>query len=113
MWPLGIRGYIRQTMINAITAFKHSREEILDCCEIFVKEPLIEWIKVNKLNSYNNSDCNNVSSNNQFNNNRNILWVPMKKLNVIQNKLLGINPIFQMLEECIDTRHSIEVKMSN
>ena len=105
IWPLGVRGCISQTIVNSMTAFKHFREEIIDCCEIFVKEPLIDWIKVKKLNSYNNTDINNV-----HNISRN--WVPMKKLNMIQNKLLGINPIFQLLEECLETRHKNEVLFS-
>jgi DNA-dependent protein kinase catalytic subunit len=110
MWPLGVKGCIKQTLVNTLSAFKDSRDDILDCCEIFVKEPLIEWIKVNKLNSSNNDTTNVSNPNSNINFSRNhLLWVPMKKLNVIQNKLLGINPVHQMLEDLMDTRHSNEV----
>jgi len=42
--PLGVEGIMRNTMIFAITALRSYRSIILDCSEVFVKDPLLEWL---------------------------------------------------------------------
>lgn len=51
IYPLGIKGAIRQTMIDVFTAFKNNKHMILDYCDVFVKEPLLDWTKKNGKNS--------------------------------------------------------------
>ena len=92
IFPFGIKGIIRQTMINVLSSFKINKDFILDYCEVFVKEPLLDWLNKNI----------NLYENNNKNDNRNNKWLPMKKLDNVYRKLSGGNPIkifFSEIEE--------------
>jgi hypothetical protein len=114
IYPFGKKGVIRQTMIDTLSAFKNCKDYIQDYCEVFVKEPLLDWIKLSKsksseaqgLNGHglSNSERNTTSA---FNN-PDISWLPIKKLNVIENKLNGVNPVHIITEEFMEAKHSNE-----
>ena len=74
MHPEGILGVIRQTMIEVLSAFKGSKNNVLDYCEVFVKEPLLDW----------GIDKENES---------------IKKVEIVNMKLNGYNPVKIMLRE--------------
>ena len=76
MSPFGIKGVIRQTMIDCLSSFKSNKENILDYCEVFVKEPLLEWGE------------RSIREN-----------VPMRKVEVVSSKLGGKNPVMVMIGE--------------
>lgn len=38
-------GVYKQTMVHAMSALRKRKRLILDTCDIFVKEPLLDWIK--------------------------------------------------------------------
>lgn len=38
-------GVYKQTMIHALNALRKKKNIILDTCDIFVKEPLLDWLK--------------------------------------------------------------------
>ena len=38
-------GVYKQTMVHVMVALRKNRNLILDTCEIFVKEPLLDWVK--------------------------------------------------------------------
>ena len=90
--PFGIKGIVRQTMIDVLSAYKFGKDYILDYCEVFVKEPLLEWMQKNQ--NVNNS--NNIE--NYFEQDKN-KWVPMLKYNTVKNKLSGVNPLFILKNE--------------
>ena len=92
--PFGIKGIIRQTMIDVLSAYKFGKDYILDYCEVFVKEPLLEWMQKNQ--NVNNSTNNNME--NYFEQDKN-KWVPMLKYNIVKNKLSGVNPLFILKNE--------------
>ena len=92
--PFGIKGIIRQTMIDVLSAYKFGKDYILDYCEVFVKEPLLEWMQKNQ--NINNSANNNFE--NRFEEDKN-KWVPMLKYNTVKNKLTGVNPLFILKSE--------------
>ena len=92
--PFGIKGIIRQTMIDVLSAYKFGKDYILDYCEVFIKEPLLEWMQKNQ--NINNTANNNLE--NYFEENKN-KWVPMLRLNTVKNKLSGINPLFILKNE--------------
>ena len=48
--PLGFEGILRNTLIFVITALRNHRSIILDCSEVFVKDPLLEWLEKSKEN---------------------------------------------------------------
>jgi DNA-dependent protein kinase catalytic subunit len=43
--PHPLEGIYKQTMVHAMNAMRKKKSLILDTCEIFVKEPLLDWIK--------------------------------------------------------------------
>lgn len=43
--PHPLEGVYKQTMVHALRALRKKKSLILDACEIFVKEPLLDWIK--------------------------------------------------------------------
>ena len=90
--PFGIKGIIRQTMIDVLSAYKFGKDYILDYCEVFVKEPLLEWMQKNQ-NINNTNDIENY-----FEQDKN-KWVPMLKYNTVKNKLSGVNPLFILRNE--------------
>lgn len=135
--PLGIKGIIRQTLVDIFAAFKNGKHKILDYCDVFVKEPLLDWTK-NKFNknkkklmtatisNINNSAVHlnlksgnfNMNSGNESNivsENSEIFkshkWIPLQKLLIIDFKLSNFNPIFVNLEEFKDTMHDNEVNL--
>lgn len=42
--PHSMEGVYKQTMVHALTAIKKRKSIILDTCDIFVQEPLLDWI---------------------------------------------------------------------
>jgi len=48
-----MEGLFKQTMLHVLNAARKRKSLILDTCEIFVKEPLLDWVKKaqQKLNS--------------------------------------------------------------
>jgi DNA-dependent protein kinase catalytic subunit len=101
VYPLCKRGPVRNTMIDMLSALKANKKDILDYCEVFVKEPLLEWVKVSRSKT--------VGEIKSSEGDIHVHWVPVKKLQIIDDKLSGVNPIDIMLEELKDTRHADKV----
>jgi phosphatidylinositol kinase/protein kinase (PI-3 family) len=45
-------------MVHVLTALRRRKSLILDTCEIFVKEPLLDWVKDAKMKVKNEEDKN-------------------------------------------------------
>ena len=43
--PHPLEGAYKQTMVHAMGALRKRKSLILDTCEIFIKEPLLDWVK--------------------------------------------------------------------
>ncbi len=43
--PHPLEGIYKQTMVHVLNAMRKKKSLILDACEIFVKEPLLDWVK--------------------------------------------------------------------
>lgn len=48
MGPIGENGMFRHAMITALTCLKKKRHQLLDFCEVFVSDPLLDWIKLSR-----------------------------------------------------------------
>jgi len=46
--PVGTNGIFRYSMIYALTALRNKKNLLLTCCDVFIKDPLIEWIRLAK-----------------------------------------------------------------
>ena len=106
--PFKKRGNLRQNMIDSLYAFRSKKEDILDYCDVLVKEPVMEWIKNSKNKNKKNKNIYNLSkeSYQQTEDTSNTNWYPKKKLKIIENKLIGINPCSIQMDELNDTNHS-------
>jgi DNA-dependent protein kinase catalytic subunit len=43
--PHSNQGVYKQTMVHVLNAIRKRKNLILDTCDIFVKEPLLDWVK--------------------------------------------------------------------
>lgn len=43
--PHSLEGIYKQTMLNALLALRKRKSLILDSAEIFIQEPLLDWLK--------------------------------------------------------------------
>ena len=41
--PHPLEGIYKQAMVHALTAIRKRKSLVLDTCDIFVKEPLLDW----------------------------------------------------------------------
>ena len=86
----------------------------MDTCEIFVKEPLLDWVK--------DAKSKQKASNNDSNQNENggvvdsliseyeeelqeLAWYPRKKIEIVKDKLHGLNPVKILAKELKDSKH--------
>jgi DNA-dependent protein kinase catalytic subunit len=58
--PHPFEGVYKQTMVHALAALRKRKSLILDTCEIFVKEPLLDWVKDAKQKQRNGESSNQI-----------------------------------------------------
>jgi DNA-dependent protein kinase catalytic subunit len=92
--PHPLEGVYKQTMMHAMTALKKRKSLVLDTCEIFVKEPLLEWAKEAKQQNQGGDDEDEIS------------WYPKEKIDIMKDKLNGMNPATVLLKELKESRHA-------
>ena len=106
--PLGISGVFRNSMIYALRSLRISTNNILDCCEVFVRDPLIDWIKSakNKEKETNEQVMEGnplhvpmITEIDKFS------WYPRRKIDIVEKKLRGYKCTDILIEELKDTRH--------
>ncbi|CDW71353.1 dna-dependent protein kinase catalytic subunit [Stylonychia lemnae] len=107
--PHPLEGVYKQTMVHALNALKHRKSLIMDTCEIFVKEPLLDWVKDAKQRQKNgeNNDNGMVDSliSEYEEELQELAWYPRKKIEVMKDKLNGLNPVRIMAKELQDSKH--------
>mmetsp|Transcript_20542 Transcript_20542/g.17955 ORF Transcript_20542/g.17955 Transcript_20542/m.17955 type:complete len:294 (+) Transcript_20542:3784-4665(+) len=115
MQPMGVDGIFRNTMIHSLSALRKHRNVILDCCEIFVKDPLMDWLKTAKNKKLGMSG---MSGSNQMVNTGSLgteslsslgiddelIWYPKKKVEIVRRKLVGEKPSKIMEIELRDSK---------
>ena len=92
--PEGMKGDLRHAMIHCLKALRKHKNIVLDCCQVFINEPLQEWIKPNLAKSTTK-----------------IINLPKKKMDILKKKLTGGNSAYIMLEELEDTSHATTVSL--
>lgn len=48
MEPIGFEGIFKKSMISSFEVFSENESLISDYCEVFVDDPLLEWVWSNK-----------------------------------------------------------------
>lgn len=115
--PHPLEGIYKQTMVHVLNALRKKKSLILDTCEIFVKEPLLDWLKDAKqanrspsqiqdsngqLSGYTGSMASGLASGAQL---EHLSWYPRKKIEVVKKKLRGINPVKILQRELKESIH--------
>ena len=97
--PEGVDGEFRHTVVSCLRALRKQRHVLLDCSEVFIKEPLLDWQKQAQVRELVASDTyqSQVES---------FAWYPKKKLAAVRMKLEGANPAHVLLAELAETRHA-------
>ena len=115
--PVGVTGSFRKSMLNAYDALKNKMQLIVDYCDVFVDDPLMEWVWVSRrqLASSSNPHVQISGTNNSFSVSQD---APEKKIftnkiKVVENKLRGTNPR-KILEQLLtQSRHKQAVFMES
>jgi hypothetical protein len=95
-YPLGVEGLFRNTLIFAMKTLKENKSLLLDVCEVFIRDPLVDWTKAAKGKSVSNSSqCVEEVTEAYLKN----------KMTVLGMKLAGYNPVTVMHHELEHTIH--------
>lgn len=96
--PHPLEGVYKQTMVHALRAMRKKKSLILDACEIFVKEPLLDWIKdARQMNKHQNGMDDDVQVD--------LTQFQRSKIESVKEKLLGANPVTILRQELHDSIH--------
>ena len=94
-------------MRHALYALRRNQNLILDTCEIFVREPLLEWVKEAQNQNYNEDSKENLKN---FDHSKNkadkVEWYPQQKIDRMKDKLVGKNSARVMMKELSTSPHS-------
>lgn len=129
--PLG--GIYKQTMVHALSAMRKKKSLLLDACEIFVKEPLLDWVKDAKQRNrghgagaggqqqssgsssirldgddpsgHGAGSMLSLDQRNPVDDGQLLSWYPRKKIDIVRKKLLGVNPVKILYRELKDSTH--------
>ncbi len=106
-------------MVNAMLALRKRKSLIMDTCEIFVKEPLLDWVKDAKqrqqvnANNKNDESASAVMAGSMMSEYeeelQELAWYPRKKVEVVKWKLNGYHPVKVVERELKDSRHEKKV----
>ena len=112
--PLGINGIYRNSMIYTLKALRICKNNLLDCCEVFVKDPLIDWIKLAKQKDkgFQQGNINQVEIGEEDDMEK-LSWYPRKKIDIVEQKLRGVLCTEILIEELKDTKHGGEKYFDN
>jgi len=99
----------KQTMVHALTALRRKKSLLLDTCEVFVKDPLVDWMKDAKLKNTGGSvvEANSMVVD-QHSSAQSIsqTWYPRKKIDCVRKKLSGVHPVKILSQELRDSVHA-------
>jgi len=93
-------------MVYALQALRKRKSLILDTCEIFVKEPLLDWVKDAKQSGKQQQQQDQGSLLSEIDKElQEISWYPRQKLEIVRDKLNGVNPAKIAVKELRDSKH--------
>ena len=98
-----MEGVYKQAMVHALNAIKKRKNIVLDTCDIFVQEPLLDWVsqaKQHVIQTY------SVTENNRAAELEHLSFFPKQKIKVLRDKLHGKNPVRVIQSELEDSQHN-------
>jgi DNA-dependent protein kinase catalytic subunit len=102
-------------MVHALQALRRKKSLILDTCEIFVKEPLLDWVKDAKQKQpgakSNEADSVVDSIVSEYEEElQELSWYPRKKIEIVRYKLSGLSPMKILERELKESKHDKRVR---
>jgi DNA-dependent protein kinase catalytic subunit len=99
--PHPMNSVYQQTMVHVMRALRKNKSLILDTCDIFVKEPLLDWMQTakRKQQRFYNSKQTAEELEEQLS------FYPKQKIEVLRNKLDGYNPVYIVHNELKESSH--------
>ena len=91
-------------MVHAMGALRKRKSLILDTCEIFAKEPLLDWVK--EARRLQGDDNGVVDTSDYEGAMEQLSFYPKKKIEIVKNKLTGIHPSVILARELRDSKHA-------
>lgn len=93
-------------MKHALRALRRNKNLIIDTCAIFIKEPLLEWVKEAQHQNYEKEEKDDLRQPTGAKDKQNkIEWYPKKKIERMKDKLEGVNSAKVMMRELTDSTH--------
>ena len=94
-------------MVHAMNALRKRKSLILDTCDIFVKEPLLDWVKEakTKLKKEGYEGESSERESKHLEELEQLAFLPRKKILVVKDKLNGVLPSKIMISELQDSKH--------
>jgi len=92
-------------MIYALKSLRKHKNLILDCCEVFIKEPLLDWVKAAKSKEMTQTQPQ-ATGGSIMTQDEEMAWFPRKNLEIVKRKLLGHNSAYIMYDELVGTKHA-------
>eukprot|EP01012_Entosiphon_sulcatum_P003459 TRINITY_DN11099_c0_g1_i3.p1 TRINITY_DN11099_c0_g1~~TRINITY_DN11099_c0_g1_i3.p1 ORF type:complete len:4370 (-),score=577.88 TRINITY_DN11099_c0_g1_i3:12-11855(-) len=96
--PLGIDGMIRPDMVRSVEALRRGKHVLLNTMEVFVKEPLVEWLKKARREADTQKRAG-VALSEADSSPDAVRWYPARKIAIARRKLQLENPALITLEE--------------
>ncbi|EGG13650.1 DNA-dependent protein kinase subunit [Cavenderia fasciculata] len=100
--PLDAVGLLAHTMTHTLNALQNHKDFLLSTMDVFVKEPLIDWVKLaSRLGKEMGADKNTDE------------WFPKKKIAIAKKKLDRWNPAYITTEEILSSVHKGQIYEKN
>ncbi|CAD8069351.1 unnamed protein product [Paramecium sonneborni] len=121
--PIGLGGLYKSQFVKVMSAFRKKRHILLDFCEVFINDPLIEQIKIGKNKGMSDEFRQRLEEQskieeqiyNKTGDSMSMIsldqqriketWYPRKKIDIVHKKLIGVHCSLILLEEFDESRH--------
>ena len=109
--PHPLEGAYKQTMVHTMNALRKRKSLILDTCDIFVKEPLLDWVKEAKTKLLKQSgDGSGADASERESGHleelEQLAFFPRQKILIMKDKLNGADPTKILARELKDSKHN-------
>lgn len=99
--PHPMEGVYKQTMVHVLQALRKHKNLVFDTCDIFVKEPLLDWVSQARQKVIEQQGRGNKA--NVQDDETKLSFYPKQKLQVLKDKLNGANPVRVVHKELQDS----------
>jgi len=105
--PHPLEGAYKQTMVHTLRALRKNKSLILDTCDIFVKEPLLDWTKEAKKKLQQQlSEEEAPAEKSHEREMESLSFLTKQKIDKVKKKIAGVNPVLILKQELAESTHA-------